>query len=299
MDVVISGAGGLIGTALTNALEQAGHQVRRLQRGGVTGGDRIGWDPDAGLIDAPAFEGVDAVVNLAGAPIGEKRWTTEQKYRILQTRTRGTAAIAGAIASRERRPRVFVSGSAVGFYGSRHDEVLTESSTRGHDFLAEVVEAWENETQPAIDAGIRTVMIRTGIVLAEHGGALKALLTPFKLGVGGRQGSGQQWMSWITLEDEVNAILHAIDTEALEGPVNFVAPNPVMNADFAKALGEALHRPAVLPTPLFVLKARYGAELVESLLLASQRVAPVRLEASGYGFRHPTLDDALRSVLRR
>jgi uncharacterized protein (TIGR01777 family) len=299
MDVVISGASGLIGTALISELRRSGHRVLRLKRGGVTAGDDIGWDPQAGLIDAPAFEGVDAVVHLAGEGIGEKRWTDEQKDRILQSRVKGTSVLAGAIASRARRPRVFVSGSAIGYYGSRGDEVLTEDSAPGDDFLAGVVQRWEAETRPAVDAGIRTVNIRTGIVLAEHGGVLKRLLVPFKLGLGGRVGSGKQWMSWITLDDHVGAIVHAIETESLRGPVNLVAPTPVVNAEFTTTLGNVLHRPTMLPTPLLPLKLAYGAELVELLLLASQRVTPAQLEATGFTFRQPTLEAGLRAVLRR
>jgi uncharacterized protein (TIGR01777 family) len=273
--------------------------VLRLKRGGITDGDDIGWDPSAGLIDAPALEGVDAVVHLAGEGISEKKWSDEQKQRIRDSRVRGTSVLAGAIASRERKPRVFVSGSAIGYYGNRGDEVLTEDSAPGDGFLADVAHEWEAETKPAIDAGIRTVHIRTGIVLAAHGGALQRLLLPFKLGLGGRIGSGKQWMSWVTLADEVNAIMHAIGTESLAGAVNVVAPSPVVNAEFTDTLGGVLHRPTLLPTPLFPLKAIYGAELVESLLLASQRVKPTRLEATGFTFRNPTLEDGLRAVLAR
>jgi uncharacterized protein (TIGR01777 family) len=299
MDVVISGASGLIGTALSRELQRSGHHVLKLKRGGATASDDIGWDPQAGLIDAPAFEGVDAVVHLAGEGIGDKRWTDEQKDRILQSRVKGTSVLSGAIASREHKPRVFVAGSAIGYYGSRGDEVLTEDSTPGEDFLAGVVQRWEAETRPAVDAGIRTVNIRSGIVLAEHGGVLKRLLLPFKLGAGGRVGSGKQWMSWITLADEVGAIMHAIESESLRGPVNLVAPTPVVNSEFTSTLGKVLHRPTVLPTPLLPLKLAYGSELVELLLLASQRVTPTRLEQSGYTFRHPTLEAGLRAVLRR
>jgi len=299
MDVVVSGASGLIGSALSDELHRAGHRVLRLKRGGITDGDDIGWDPSAGLIDAPALEGVDAVVHLAGEGISEKKWSDEQKQRIRDSRVRGTSVLAGAIASRERKPRVFVSGSAIGYYGNRGDEVLTEDSAPGDGFLADVAHEWEAETKPAIDAGIRTVHIRTGIVLAAHGGALQRLLLPFKLGLGGRIGSGKQWMSWVTLADEVNAIMHAIGTESLAGAVNVVAPSPVVNAEFTDTLGGVLHRPTLLPTPLFPLKAIYGAELVESLLLASQRVKPTRLEATGFTFRNPTLEDGLRAVLAR
>jgi uncharacterized protein (TIGR01777 family) len=298
MDVAITGASGLIGRALSSSLRSDGHRVLRFQRGGVTAGDTIGWDPEAGRIDAPALEGLDAVVHLAGEGIAEHRWTDEQKRRIHDSRVRGTAVLAAAVASRERRPHVLVSGSAVGYYGDRGDEVLTEDSAPGTDFLAQSCVAWEAEAAPAVVAGVRTVFIRTGIVLDAHGGALKQMLLPFKLGVGGRQGSGRQWMSWIALADEVGAIRFAIDNDALRGPANLVAPNPVTNAEFAATLGRALHRPAILPTPMLPLKLRYGAELVDTLLMVSQRVAPAALRAAGYEFGFDTLEAALRAVVR-
>jgi len=266
-------------------------------RGGITGGDEIGWDPEAGRIDAPALEGIDAVVHLAGEGIGEHRWTPEQKRRILQSRAKGTAVIAAAVATRERKPRVFVCASAIGYYGSRGDELLTEESSAGTGYLAEVCKRAEAESRPAADAGVRTVNIRTGIVLAHHGGALARMLTPFRLGLGGRQGSGRQWMSWITIDDHIAALRTAIDDERLRGPVNLTSPNPVTNAEFARALGRALNRPTVLPTPLFALKLRYGGELVDALLLASQRVEPARLASISFGFRHPVLTPALEAVL--
>jgi uncharacterized protein (TIGR01777 family) len=298
VDVVISGARGLIGTALSASLRSDGHTVFELRRGGVTEGNEIGWDPDAGRIDAPALEGIDAVVHLAGENIGEKRWTDEQKLRIRTTRVRGTSVLAAAVASREQKPQVFVSASAIGIYGNRGDEILTEDSPLADDYLADVCRAWEAETQPAADAGVRTVNLRTGIVLARHGGALERMLTPFKLGLGGRQGSGKQWMSWIALDDEIGAIRAAIENSVLTGPVNCTAPNPVTNNDFAHTLARVLHRPAVLPTPLFPLKARFGPELVETLLLFSQRVVPAKLEAAGYAFHYPVLESALEAVLR-
>jgi len=297
VDVAISGASGLIGSALTESLVADGHRVLKLTRGGVTGDDAIGWDPEAGRIDAPGLEGLDAIVHLAGEGIGEKRWSDEQKKKILDSRVRGTAVLAAAVASRERKPRVFVSGSAIGYYGSCGNNVLTEDSPPGTDYLAQVCVAWEAQTKAAIEAGVRTVITRTGIVLDAHGGALAKMLLPFKLGIGGRQGSGKQWMSWVALADEVGAIRHAIDNESVSGPINIVAPNPVTNADFAHALGEALHRPTVLPTPLLPLKVRLGSELVESLLLASQRGKPAQLEATGYEFRYDTLAAALEAIL--
>lgn len=298
MDVAISGASGLLGSALAAALRADGHRVLRFVRGGVTGVDEIGWDPDAGRIDAPALEGIDAVVHLAGESIGGRRWTAEQKRRIRESRTKGTALLAAAVASRERKPRVFVSASAIGYYGDRGDELLTEVSASGDGFLADVCRAWEDETRSAIDAGVRTVNVRTGIVLAKHGGALKQMLLPFRLGLGGAQGSGRQWMSWIALDDEIRALRTAIDDERLRGPVNLTAPKPVTNAEFAHALGRVLHRPTVLPTPMFPLKLRYGSELVDSLLLAGQRVMPGRLEAIGFPFGRPDLEPALDAILR-
>jgi len=297
LDVAISGASGLIGTALTASLRADGHRVLRLTRGGITGDDVIGWDPEAGRIDAPALEGIDAIVHLAGEGIGEQRWTDEQKRRIRDSRVRGTAVLAAAVASRERKPNVFVSASAIGYYGNRGDEVLTEQSAPADDFLAEVCVAWEAETRPASEAGVRTVILRNGIVLDAHGGALAKMLLPFKLGIGGRQGSGKQWMSWITLADEVGAIRHTIDQDSVRGPVNMVAPNPVTNAEFARTLGHVLHRPTVLPTPMLPVKLRFGAELVEALLLGSQRVAPAQLQVTGYEFGSPTLEPGLRQVL--
>jgi hypothetical protein len=298
VDVAISGASGLLGSALAESLRGDGHRVLRFVRGGLTGDDQIGWDPEAGRIDAPALEGIDAVVHLAGESIGERKWSPEQKRRIRESRTKGTAVLAAAVASREQKPRVLVSASAVGYYGNRGDEVLTEESKPGEGFLSETCRAWEDETRPAADAGVRTVIVRTGIVLAQHAGALYQMLLPFRLGLGGKQGSGRQWMSWIALVDHVAAMRAAIDDERLRGAVNLTAPNPVTNADFAHALGRALHRPTVLPTPMFPLKLRYGSELVESLLLDGQRVLPARLEAIGFPFRYPVLAPALEAILR-
>jgi uncharacterized protein (TIGR01777 family) len=298
VDVAVTGASGFLGSALTSSLQADGHRVLRLVRGGITNGDEIGWDPDAGRIDAPALEGVDAVVHLAGEGIGERRWTADQKRRILESRAKGTAVLAAAVATRERKPQVLVSASAIGYYGNRGDELLNEDSAPGDDFLADVCQAWERETRPALDAGVRVVNVRTGIVLARHGGTLQRLLLPFRLGLGGKQGSGRQWMSWISLNDHVAAMRAAIDDPRLSGPVNLTSPNPVTNADFAAALGRVLKRPTVLPTPMFVLKLRYGEELIDSLLLASQRVLPNRLEAVGFPFEYPVLVPALEAILR-
>ena len=300
MDIAVTGSNGLIGSALIRSLEADGHSVRRLVRGGSAGAGRVAWDPLAGTIDAAGLEGVDAVVHLAGEGIGERRWTPEQKKRILESRTLGTDLIARTIAGLPTPPRVLVSASAVGWYGGqRGDEVLTEASAAPAtpDFLARVCVDWEAATAPAEAAGIRTVHLRTGIVLTPSGGALGRMVTPFKLGLGGRIGSGKQWMSWISIDDEVGAIRHALTTEGLAGAVNATAPEPVTNAGFTKALGSAVHRPTILPTPLTPLRAVYGRELVDALLVGGQRVLPAALEASGYTFAHRDLAAGLRAVL--
>jgi len=297
VDVVVTGSHGLIGSALMPRLRADGHRVVRLVRSAPEGSDDVAWDPDAGTIDAAALEGVDAVVHLAGAGIGDKKWTAERKRLILESRTRGTDLLVRTLAGLRDRPSVLVSGSAVGYYGNRGADVLTEQAPPGDDFPAQVCVAWEAATIPAAEAGIRVATIRTGIVLAAHGGALQRMLLPFKLGLGGRIGSGEQYMSWIALDDHVGAIRHVLATESVSGPVNLAAPNPATNAEFTRALGGAVHRPTVLPTPLFPLKAVYGGELVQHLLVDGQRVVPRVLETSGFEFRYPELDDALRAVL--
>ncbi len=293
--IVVTGSTGFIGTAVVRAIEQRGDDVVRLRRGaGATGPV---WDPDAGTISDDAFDGADALIHLAGEGIGEKKWTPEQKRRILESREKGTTLIARALAARATKPAVLVSGSAIGYYGDRGDEVLDETSSSGADYLAEVCRQWEASTQPAADAGIRVVTTRTGIVLGPSGGVLKRLLTPFRLGLGGRVASGKQWMSWITLDDVVGAILHAVDHESIRGPVNLTAPNPATNAELTAALGKVLHRPTVLPTPLLPLKVIYGSELVAALLVGGQRVMPKRLLDDGYAFAHTDLEPALRDML--
>jgi hypothetical protein len=299
VDVLVTGSSGFIGSALLSALGAAGHRpIRALRTATVPQGvDGVAWDPVAGTIDAASLEGVGAVVHLAGAGIGDKRWDAERKRLILESRTKPTRLLAETLAGLAKPPSALVSGSAVGYYGSRDDEVLTEDSPPGDDFVSGVCVQWEQAAQPAAAAGIRVVNIRTGIVLGSHGGVLQRLLLPFKLGVGGRTGSGKQWMSWISLEDQVRAILHAIGTDSLDGPANLTAPNPVTNGELSATLGRVLHRPALLPTPTFGVKAVYGSELVQHLLLEGQRVLPARLEASGFTFAHPTLEAALRSML--
>jgi uncharacterized protein (TIGR01777 family) len=296
MDVVVTGASGLIGTALRPALERAGHRMIPMGRSQATG-DALRWDPDRGVIDAGGLEGVGAVVNLAGEGIGNKRWSEEQKARIRDSRVRGTSLLAETLAKLQRPPKVLLSGSAVGYYGDRGDEVLTESSRAGDGFLAGVCVAWEAAAAPAKEAGIRVGYLRTGIVLAGNGGALPKMVTPFKLGLGGKLGPGSQWMSWVSLDDEVGAIVHLLGDDAPAGAVNLTAPNPAANAGFTKALGQALGRPTVLPVPRFGLKLLLGGQMAEEMLLGGQRVLPTRLLDSGYVFAHPELADALQTAL--
>ena len=307
MDVVIAGASGFIGTALTRSLEADGHRVVRLVRPGTTPGggsnagtgDTIAWDPATARIDAVGLEGVDAVVSLGGVGIGDRRWTPDRKDEILQSRLVGTTLLANTVAKLVTPPAVFVSASAIGYYGNRGDESLTEDSAPGGDFLAGVCVAWEDAARPAATAGLRVAWIRTGIVLDPAGGVLKQLLLPFKLGLGGRLGKGAQYMSWISLPDEVAAIRKVIDDSSLGGPVNLTAPNPVTNAEFTATMGKVLGRPTFLPTPLAPLKLRYGAELVQHLLLDGQRVQPTKLEEAGFAFAHTELEAALRDLLHK
>jgi len=296
MDVVVTGSSGLIGTALRPVLEAAGHRMVPMVRS-QGGGEALQWDPAQGRIDAGGLEGVGAVVNLAGESIGAKRWNEDQKARVKDSRVRGTTLLAETLAKLNRPPKVLVSGSAVGYYGDRGDEVLTESSRSGDGFLAEVCRAWEGAADPAREAGIRVSHIRTGIVLSGRGGALARMLRPFKLGVGGKLGTGGQWMSWIALDDEVGAIVHLLGDGAPAGAVNLTAPNPATNTDFTKALGAALGRPTVLPVPRIGLKLLLGGAMAEELLLAGQRALPTRLLDSGYTFTHPDLADALEVAL--
>lgn len=293
MRVLITGASGLIGSALTRALTARGDEVVALGRSGGS----LSWNPAAGTITG-SVDGFDAVVNLAGAGIGDARWTEAYKAEIRDSRVNGTKALAEALAAAGEKPKVFVSGSAVGYYGDRgRADLLDEHSNPGDDFLARVCVDWEAAAQPAIDAGIRTALIRTGVVLSPRGGALRQLLLPFKLGLGGKVGRGNQYMSWITIDDEVRAILHIIDGD-LSGPVNLTGPHPCTNETFTKMLGEVLHRPTLLPTPVFALKLVKGSELVEALLLQGQRVFPKALEADGFEFTATTVEDGLRAVLR-
>ena len=301
MRVAVTGSTGLIGRAVMARLRAAEHQAMPVLRPATGGAARpdmpaVRWDPEAGTIDRAALEGLDAVIHLAGEPIAARRWTPEHKRRITHSRTRGTSLLAEALAGLDAPPGALVSASAVGWYGSRGDERLDESSDPGDGFLARVCRDWEAAAEPARAAGIRVCHPRTGIVLSPSGGALAQLLTPFRLGLGGRTGSGRQWMSWITLQDEVSALLWLIAAD-VEGAVNLTAPNPVTNRHFAAALGKALRRPAVLPTPRLALRARLGGELAEALLYSSARAAPSVLLTNGFEFAHPDLEPALKSLL--
>lgn len=296
--VAITGASGLIGSALADALAADGYRVRRFVRvGRQAGPGDIIWDPVRQVLDQAALAGVDAVVHLAGEPIGQ-RWTTAVRRRIRESRIAGTRLLATSIATLSRPPRVFASGSAMGIYGNRGDEVLFETSAIGRDFLAELAADWEAEADRATPAGVRVVKLRTGLVLSPRGGALARLLLPFRLGVGGRVGSGRQWVSWIALSDTVRAIRHLIASDGVIGPVNLAAPNPVTNAELASTLGKVLHRPTLIPVPAFALRMAFG-EMGEATLLASQRMEPRRLLESGFRFDHPSLESALRYELGR
>ncbi|MDP9071617.1 MAG: TIGR01777 family oxidoreductase [Actinomycetota bacterium] len=298
MRVLVSGSRGLIGSALVSSLRSGGHEVRRLVRGEATSDD-VAWDPRGGTIDGAALEGTEAVVHLAGEGIAAKRWSRAHKREIRDSRVQGTRLLAEALARLDPTPGVLVSASGINVYGStRGEEALTEESAPGEGFLAGVCREWEAATAPAAEAGIRVVTIRSGIVLSPSGGALKKQLPLFKLGLGGNLGSGWQFTSWISVDDEVGAIEHALATPALRGPLNLTAPNPVRNAQFTKTLGRVLNRPTFLAVPRFALAVVLGREMAAELL-GSLRVLPARLEASGYAFRHPELEAALRHLLGR
>lgn len=298
MDVVVSGSHGLIGSALLPALTAAGHRVRRLVRGAAGAGE-VAWDPEAGTVDAAGLAGADAVVHLAGVGIGDKRWTQERKRRIRESRVTGTATLAAALAGLPEPPAVLVSGSAVGYYGDRGDEVLTEDSGPGTGFLADAVRDWEGATAPAADAGVRVVHTRTGVVQTPEGGALAKQLPLFRLGLGGPLGWGRHWVSWVSIDDEVGAILHALGTDSLRGPVNLCAPEPATSTAMARAIGHALRRPAVLPVPGFAIGVAVGRQMTGEMVLASQRAVPEKLVASGYRFRHADVGAAMDDLLRR
>ncbi|CAN5259328.1 hypothetical protein BH09GEM1_BH09GEM1_28620 [soil metagenome] len=294
--VAVSGATGLIGSALVARLRSSGNTVRRLVRSTRDAelGDIV-WDTERDSLDPRALAGCDAIVHLAGAPIAQ-RWTSSHKREMLESRARGTALIARTVAAMADKPAVVLSGSAIGYYGDRGDELLDETSAPGNDFLAAVAQQWEAAAAPIAAAGVRLVTLRTGIVLAAHGGALAKLLLPFRMGVGGPIGGGQQWMSWISLTDHVLAMEHLLGTATIAGPVNLVAANPVTNETFTQTLGRVLSRPAILPVPAIALELTLG-EMAGGTILASQRVIPKALASSGFSFELPTLEQALRHEL--
>ena len=299
MLVAVTGASGLIGTAVVRRLRAEGHQVLRLTRSRPSGPDQLQWDPMAGRLDPDALAKADAVVHLAARNIGDRlRWTAATKRDLLQTRVEGTGLVAETMAGLAEGPRVLVCASGVGFYGDRGDEVLTEASSGGRGFLADVVRRWEEAADPARAAGLRVVHLRTGPVQTAAGAGLPKQALMFRLGIGGRLGSGRQWLSWISLDDIAGAYLHALTREDLDGPVNAVAPNPVTNAEFTATLAHVLHRPAVLHIPAFGPRLVLG-EAADELLFVSQRARPARLQATGYRFQFPELEPALRHTLGR
>jgi uncharacterized protein (TIGR01777 family) len=297
MKILISGSSGLIGGAAATALKSDGHNVVHLIRPGKAAnpGD-VQWDPMHATVDVAGLEGVDVVIHLSGAGIADGRWTEERKQLLRSSRIDTTRVLVDSLSRLKQKPQVLIVASAIGYYGSRGDEILTESSTNGTDFLALVCRDWEAEASRAAATGVRTILLRTGIVLSGKGGALPKMLTPFKLGVGGRLGSGQQWMSWIAIEDVVGIIRYAIANEQVSGPVNVVAPNPVRNEEFTRLLAGMLHRPAIFPAPAFVLRLAMG-EMADAVLLGSDRVKPDRMLAAGYKFRFEILEPALRAAV--
>jgi uncharacterized protein (TIGR01777 family) len=282
---------------LVSFLTAGGHRVIRLVRKPPSGDD-VQWDPTEGVRDLSRLEGVDAVIHLAGENIAAGRWTPQRKDEIRRSRVEGARRLSESLAKLSQRPKALVSASAIGFYGDRGDEILTEDSALGMDFLAQVCQEWEAATEPAARAGIRVVRLRFGMILSPMGGALRKMLLPFRLGAGGRMGSGAQYVSWIAIDDAIGAIHHAVGAESLHGPVNAVSPAPVTNAEFTRVLARVLSRPAIFPMPAFAARLAFG-EMADALLLASARVMPTRLQASGYRFRFPELEGALRHLLVR
>jgi len=316
MRILVSGSTGFLGTALIPVLQREGHTILRLvrpdtaRRGASMGAEKtVRWDPSAtqpgraGLeasvdFDADAADGADALIHLAGASIAGGRWNEARKKLLRSSRVDATRHLMGALSRLKQPPRVIVAASASGYYGDRGDEALTETSAPGHNFLAEVCREWEAENARGVAFGARVVMLRFGIILAAHGGALPQIVLPFKLGAGGRLGSGRQWMSWLTLAEAVGMVRFALANSTLSGPTNAVSPSPVQNAEFTRVLAKTLHRPALFPAPAFALRLALG-EMADALLLSSQRVKPSKLEEAGYKFAHPDLPAALAEVLQK
>lgn len=298
MKIAIAGASGLIGIALVARLKSDGHEIIRLVRPPLPSTeDRIAWDPEMGVLNPDELNGVDAVINLAGENIASLRWTEKKKQKIRDSRIKGTQLLAKTLAEMENPPKIWINASAIGFYGNRGSETLHEKSLPGEGFLSEVCQEWEKATQPAIDKGVRVAQLRFGMVISRAGGALARMLLPFKLGLGGTIGSGEQWISWILIDDAVDAICFTLQNDELKGPVNVVAPDAVTNKEFTKTLGKVLGRPTALPMPSFLVKLLFG-EMGNALMLSSSVVAPIELEEKGFKFRFPELDGALSYILK-
>ena len=297
MKILITGSHGLVGKALISELVKDGHEIVSLVRHKSEGASEIEWHPNQGSIDSERVSGFDVVVHLAGESIASGRWTDEKKRKIRESRVDGTTLLSRALAQSSKAPATFISASAIGYYGNRADELLNEKSAPGNDFLAEVCVAWERATGEAEARGVRTVHTRFGIILDQEGGALAKMLTPFRMGVGGRIGDGKQWMSWIALVDIIKGLKFVIENESIAGPVNFVAPNPVTNGEFTKSLGDAISRPTLFPMPSFAVRLAFG-EMADALLLSSAKVEPKRLQESGYRFEFEDLQPALAAILK-
>jgi len=295
MKIAIAGASGLIGSAFINSVEEDGAEVTRLVRSSPKAGE-IEWHPNQDAIEPGKLQGFDAIVSLAGENVAEGRWTDEKKKKIHDSRVHGTHLISEAIAKLEPKPRVFLCASATGIYGDRPDETLTEQSDSGGGFLAGVCREWEKATEPASQAGVRVVNLRFGPVLAAHGGMMEKMLMPFKMGLGGKIGSGKQYISWVSIDDVVGAMKFALKEETIRGPLNVVSPNPVTNEEFTKSLGEALSRPTMMAVPAFAARLAFG-EMADEMLLASQRVMPKKLKDAGFQFEYPNLADAFRKYI--
>ncbi len=299
MEIAVTGSSGLVGTALMARLAHEGHRpIALVRREPRPGADEVRWDPTAGALDATSMEGIEAVINLAGFGIGERRWNAECKRLLQSSRIDSTHLLATTLATLTRKPTCLLSASAIGFYGNRGSDELTEESSRGAGFVAELAEAWEATTAPAREAGITTTLLRSGLVLSPHGGALAKMLPLFRLGLGGRFGRGDQYQSWITIDDEVGAIVFLLG-HPVDGPTNLTAPNPVTNAELTSALGTALGRPTLLPIPAFGPKLLLGSEMAQSLLFDSQRVIPTVLDQAGYQFQHRDIATGLAAIVRR
>lgn len=297
MKIAVTGSTGLVGSALVAHLESSGHVVKRIvRRRDSADSDSVYWDPEAGMIEVDKLAGLDAAVHLAGENIAKRRWSKRQKARILESRVNGTRLLSATLAGLDPKPEVMVCASAMGYYGDRCDEILTEDSGSGDLFLSRVVRQWEAATTPAADAGIRVVSLRLGLVVSGAGGAIRQMMLPFKLGLGGRVGSGRQWVSWIAMADLVRLIQHCLTDRSLRGAVNAASPNPVTNRDLAQTLAKVLHRPAIMPLSSFVVRAALG-QMGEELLLSSARLSPAKLVVSGFEFHSPDLESALRREL--